>query len=57
MLVQAEQILTKEEQEDNNLRTSLGGSYILPQSTGLNQPYKSNINMYRTKLQMAATQD
>jgi hypothetical protein len=48
MMIQiAEQDLLKEETYDNNMRASHGAQWTIMASTGLNQPYKSNIGMYR----------
>lgn len=54
MLQNTEAKLQKEEQEDTNLRSTFGEKWPLPQSNALNGPYKNNLNMYRSKLQIAA---
>jgi hypothetical protein len=47
MLQTTETKLSKEEQEDGQLRATFGDKWPLPQSSALNGPYKNNINMYR----------
>lgn len=54
MLAQCEGKLAKEEQEDANLRQTFGTKWPLPQSSAINGPYKNNINMYRSKLDLAS---
>jgi len=54
MLKASEAKLLKEEQEDAQLRGTFADKWPLPMSTALNGPYKNNIAMYRSKLQMAS---
>ena len=58
MMIQTSEVkLQKEEGEDANLRAVYSNQWPLPTSAALNGPYKNNISMYRSKLQIAATQD
>lgn len=57
MIAQCEGKLQKEEQEDANLRATFGTKWPLPQSSAINGPYKNNLTMYKSKLELAAQQD
>ena len=57
MIVDAEQQMMKEEALDSQMRNTHGVKWNVLPSSGMNAPFKQNIQMYRTKIQQAAQQD
>ena len=57
MIDATEKDLNDEENQDNQLRTAIGAKWTALPSNTMNQPYRQNIAMYRTKIQQAQSQD
>jgi len=57
MITEAEKILNEEEQQDSGLRATQGARWTPLPSQGMNQPYRQNLAMYKTKIEQAKVQD
>jgi hypothetical protein len=53
MVNDTEKTLNEEEQQDSGLRAVNGPRYTALPSNSMNQPYRQNIAMYRTKIGQA----
>jgi hypothetical protein len=57
MLNECEKILTEEEQFDSGMREAYGTAWNVVASSGLNEPYKKQIENYKQKIGIAKAQD
>jgi hypothetical protein len=57
MIKNLEEVITAEENEDNQLRQKYGPGFNRIPSVSVNQAYKQSINDYKVKLQQAQISD